>query len=238
MAQVFGTPGEEWGDEEIYKTLQKLPDRYLIYSQPVISHDGKERFPDYVLIDPGQGVIVLEVKDWVNILEVRADEVRIQRVEGKQQAWETHPLKQAQDACYLLMDTLQKDPELIHRSGYLEGKLTFPVEYAAFLPHQPASTISQIVQARGDGRIFGKSELDPDILKKRLAEFPYTFGMFQDLSERQLELIRPILDPRLIIRTEDGVKKGVLDIGQEKLAKEPLGDITDSRDEMVQQAIF
>ena len=221
MAQVFGVAGEEWGDQQVFQTLEKLPDKYVIYAQPKIPGAGLDRYPDYVIVEPERGVIVLEVKDWVTILESKTDKTKIRRSSGTE-IWETSPVKQARDACHDLMNSLQKTKRLVRKDGYHKGKLKFPVEYAAFLPHQPGSTITQLEQVWSEGRVFGKNDLDSKLLENRLDNFPYHFFSPESLDLKDLELLRAVLDPSIVLKTVDGRRKGVLDLEQEKLAKEAL----------------
>jgi len=51
-----GKPGEE----RTFALLKKLPDDYLIYYEPTIDN----RHPDFIVIAPDLGVIIIEVKGW------------------------------------------------------------------------------------------------------------------------------------------------------------------------------
>ena len=48
------------GEKRLFSILQRLPDDYLGYYEPFINN----RFPDFVLICPDLGLMVIEVKGW------------------------------------------------------------------------------------------------------------------------------------------------------------------------------
>ena len=48
------------GEERTFALLKKLPDDYLIYYEPNIDN----RHPDFIVIAPDLGVIIIEVKGW------------------------------------------------------------------------------------------------------------------------------------------------------------------------------
>jgi len=64
MATFFGKPGNEPGDQMLYKALDNLPKDVIIYPQPKLVYKDETCYPDYVVVHKDRGVIVLEVKDW------------------------------------------------------------------------------------------------------------------------------------------------------------------------------
>ena len=48
------------GEERTFALLKKLPDDYLIWYEPDIDN----RHPDFIVIAPDPGVIIIEVKGW------------------------------------------------------------------------------------------------------------------------------------------------------------------------------
>ncbi|NLN88290.1 MAG: NERD domain-containing protein, partial [Syntrophomonadaceae bacterium] len=47
------------GENILFNTLKGLPDDYVVYREPII----RNRRPDFVIIGPDIGFVVLEVKD-------------------------------------------------------------------------------------------------------------------------------------------------------------------------------
>ncbi len=48
------------GERGIFALLQRLPDDCIVYYEPVVRH----RYPDFVVILPEAGVLIIEVKGW------------------------------------------------------------------------------------------------------------------------------------------------------------------------------
>ncbi|ANY68533.1 nuclease [Paenibacillus sp. BIHB 4019] len=110
------------GERLFFQTLKEhLPDDYLVYYEPEIGG----RKPDYVIIGPDFGLLVLEVKDYkVNTLhELSTNEWRIFGDLGTLQTIK-NPLNQARDYAFRIVDKLKKDKNLIQIDQYY-GQLKF-----------------------------------------------------------------------------------------------------------------
>jgi hypothetical protein len=64
---IFGQPGEELGDTLVFESLKCLSRDWIVYAQPQFVGSEGDRHPDYIIIHPNVGVIILEVKDWQQI---------------------------------------------------------------------------------------------------------------------------------------------------------------------------
>ncbi len=98
---LFKTPGEG----TVYHFLKSLalPDEdFLAWYSP----DINKREPDFILLSPDCGLIVLEVKDWVIDQIISADpKEAVLRINGKQET-RKQPLAQAQEFVHELMNYL------------------------------------------------------------------------------------------------------------------------------------
>lgn len=205
MAKIYGSPGDEYGDQRVFNLLEKLPWRFYIYAQPIVQGGCDLCFPDYVIVDPRQGLIVLEVKDWTTVLEAKRYKALIQRGENGDTVWEKRPIEQARNASYILRNSLEKDPQLIQHRGQYQGKLKFPIEYAGFLPHQPDVVVRRLEKTWGRKRIFGKRELEnPNRFTALINQFPYHFSLRQGLSKKDIKYIHSYLFPHIIIQEKTG----------------------------------
>lgn len=104
------------GEERTFSILKKLPDDYLVYYEPNIDN----RRPDFIVIAPDQGVIVIEVKGWYldDIQKVSDSEV-VTLYDGRPKA-EIHPLTQARNYQWRLVKACEKNPSfshLLHKDG-------------------------------------------------------------------------------------------------------------------------
>lgn len=117
----FDTPGER----RFARLLEaKLEDDYLCwYNVPI---GPKRLHPDFIIMHPRRGILILEVKDWrlSTIQSFNHQEVvlLINHVPAKVK----NPLEQARDYATAVVDILKTDPQLIHAEGRYQGKLLFP----------------------------------------------------------------------------------------------------------------
>lgn len=104
------------GERRLAERLeQKLESDYLLwYDVPV---GPKQTHPDFVVLHPRRGVLILETKDW-----------RLESVQrATRQMWEIapegmvkvvmNPLAQARHCAIQVVNALERDPQLVHASG-------------------------------------------------------------------------------------------------------------------------
>ncbi|MDD2734219.1 MAG: 3'-5' exonuclease [Desulfuromonadaceae bacterium] len=117
----FDTPGER----RFARLLEaKLEDDYLCwYNVPI----GPSRLhPDFIIMHPQRGLLVLEVKDWrmSTIQSINSHEATIfvNNIPAKVK----NPLEQARIYAMAVADILKTDPQLIWAEGKYQGKLLCP----------------------------------------------------------------------------------------------------------------
>jgi len=124
------TPGER---RLALRLQEKLESDYLLwYNVPV---GQKRRYPDFILLHPLRGLIILEVKDWSldTIQSATPDSFMVMTTEGLKSR--PHPLEQARECMLSLVNQLQRDPLLTQSGGFHQGKLAFPYSYGAVFPN-------------------------------------------------------------------------------------------------------
>jgi hypothetical protein len=231
------TPGERRFSARLD---DKLDDEYLCwYDVPV---GPRYRHPDFVVLHPSRGFLVLEVKDWKpdTLVELDRDRAVINTERGRITV--PNPQRQSREYAMEIVRLLQQDPALCHPPGDKRaGKLLMPwgfgvvltgitrpqfeqMELEHFLP--PASVICRDEMTEG---------VDPEDFQKRLWDmFLMPFPCL--LSLPQIERVRWHLFPQLRIQTQgdllppaDPEPVGipdiirVMDLQQEQLARS-LGD--------------
>lgn len=223
------------GEEATYSFLQRTarPDgKFLCWYAP----DIEEREPDFILLSPDCGLVVLEVKDWLidQLLEVDGKSVLLS-VNGQEER-RKQPLAQAREYVGSLLTLLNK-----HAPRMADGKplLPCPVTGGAVLPHISreefrAAGLGEVME---EERIIFWDELHEESPLRRdasgrsfacwLAEhFPPLFP-FQ-LSGTQIDWLRARIFP--VVRLELPVRGGThasaqdetlraLDHDQENLAR-------------------
>jgi len=108
MAQVYGQLRDDQathGEKRVLKLLrQNLPKEYSVYIECPIPGKRVHRYPDFIVVT-NYGVIILEVKDWIQIQ--RADRYGAEIVmRGNRRRKVANPVNQARDGAILLADSL------------------------------------------------------------------------------------------------------------------------------------
>ncbi|MGN6740241.1 3'-5' exonuclease [Dyella sp.] len=114
------------GEKRVSERLeQKLEDDYLIwYDVPV---GLKQRHPDFVIVHPRRGLLVLEVKDWKTETIQQADSTQFTLITDRGTVKENNPLLQARAFALEVGVVLQRDPALHFPPGHRHaGKLVMP----------------------------------------------------------------------------------------------------------------
>ena len=232
------------GERRFAQRLEdKLEDDYLVwYDVPV---GVKQRQPDFVVLHPRRGLLVLEVKDWkldtLHDLNKYVAELRTERGLVK----EENPLLKARGILLALVDELQRDPALVHPADHAyAGKLMLPwghgvvlagITRAAFEQHKLDQVLRPHLVVCQDE--MTESE-DAEAFQQRLwGMFAYSFGHVMTLpqiervrwhvfpeirvqSPAQGDLLEPPTQAKIAV-IPDLVR--VMDLQQEQLARS-LGD--------------
>jgi hypothetical protein len=214
---------------------QKLDDDYLVWFDVPVG--PKHAHPDFVVLHPRRGLLILEVKDW------RLETIRT----ASKQTWEIlaqgvpksvpNPIEQARHYSHQVVDALSKDQRLINA----EGKLAFPWSYGVVFTHitRRQFETADLRFAIEPHRVICSDEMTAtveaeDFQSRLWAMFPTL--MRGVLSLPQIDRVRWILFPEVRVNTQIGLfavdehAEGalpdimrVMDLQQEQLARS-LGD--------------
>lgn len=219
-------PKRTYGENLLAKLVSKLPkDEFFAIAQPrLIDRDGKGWKPDYVIISAQMGVIILEIKDWVSIVEADRETVTIQK---RDKTLETlpNPVETAQNYAYVLADMCKERQELLVTHNRVR-RLAFPWQYAVALPNISRKTIAQL--ERGNiwekGVALGQEDLqDSQTLEKALRELPWRFTLKEPINNTLLDVIRGVIYPHIRILNEEGEDEGKTETRTQTLIiQEPL----------------
>ena len=228
------------GERRLAERLeQKLDDDYLLwYDVPV---GPRQSHPDFVVMHPRRGLLILETKDWK--LETIQQATR--------QAWDIlvdgrikvvmNPLAQARFCAIQVIDALQRDPQLVHTDGRYQGKLAFPWGHGVVFTRitRKQFDAAGLGEAIEPNYVICQDEMletaDAEEFQQRLWNmFPHTFGGGM-MSLPQLDRVRWNMFPQVRVQTQgalfdDNDAKAefpdimrVMDLQQEQLARS-LGD--------------
>lgn len=178
-----------------------LEDDYLCwYDVPV---GARSAHPDFVILNPRRGVLVLEVKDWRVDTIRRIDKVAATLLTERGEVRDSNPLEQARQCAHLVCRVLESDPALVGQAGTsYPGKLKFPWGYGAVLPNitRRAFMGTDLPQVIPPERVICQDEMletvPPEELQRRLwGMFGVTFPCLLSLPE--IERVRWHLFPEI-----------------------------------------
>ncbi|MDN5924984.1 MAG: NERD domain-containing protein, partial [Xanthomonadales bacterium] len=121
------------GENRLAERLEKkLEDDYLLwYDVPI---GPKQLKPDFVVLHPGRGFLVLEVKDWKLDTIQEADRASVTLLTDRGLVRGKNPLLQAKVYALEVATALQRDRALIYPQGHRYfGKLLMPYGWGAVL---------------------------------------------------------------------------------------------------------
>ncbi|RHW41948.1 nuclease [Neobacillus notoginsengisoli] len=232
------------GERLLFRTLKTyLPDDYIVYFEPEIHG----RRPDFVIIGPDLGLLVLEVKDYTKntLFQLNHEEWHILTTSGDQAVIKS-PIKQARDNVFKVVDVLKKDKNLIQTEGKYQFNLKFPYGYGVVFTRLYAKDFVQegLYTVIEPELCLNRDEIDPDkegfseevLMEKILNMFIVPFRLKEPLSFEDINAIRYHLFPEVRISAEfkppvpyqDQLLLSLhdiktMDLHQENLAKQ-LGD--------------
>lgn len=201
------------GEKRLFAILQNLPDDYYIYYEPVIGN----RYPDFILLCPDLGVLIAEVKGWRQNDLVSGDTQAITIREPGGTTQHRHPIRQAREYMYDLMDRLRKLPggqRLLDGPGEHENRFRFPFSHFVVLSNITAEQLTR--SAAGDmstlfppSKVITRDQLltweaeEPSEaqLKDRLKSCFDPFWPIEPLRDDQIDLLRAAIHPEVLINT-------------------------------------
>ncbi|PMQ08089.1 putative ATP-dependent DNA helicase YjcD [Pseudomonas sp. AD21] len=201
----FDTPGERRLAERLEK---KLTDDWLSWFDVPIGL--KARRPDFVIMHPKKGILVLEVKDWkIDIIKsMSVTQVSI-LVEGELKSV-ANPLEQARINTFEAVNLLQKDPALKQPPGSIrEGNLLMPYSWGVVLPEITRKQFQSegLAQVMSADRVICRDEMtetvDNQEFEKRLTDmFVQRFPCH--LTDAQIDRVRYHLFPEVRVNVSPG----------------------------------
>ncbi len=227
------------GEKRLAERLeQKLDDDYLLwYDVPV---GPKYSHPDFVVIHPRRGLLVLEIKDWRLATIQRADKEMWEIIPDGFPKNVINPLEQARQYAHQVVNALERDKQLVQAEGRHLGKLSFPWSYGVVFSNITRKQFNdaELDKAIEPNRVVCSDEMtesvDAEDLQSRLwGMFPYSMRGVMSLP--QLDRVRWIMFPEVRVQTQGSLfddsndeaelpsMMRVMDLQQEQLARS-LGD--------------
>jgi hypothetical protein len=219
------------GEARLAERLSKLAtDTVCWFNIPVGPSSVR---PDFIVMNPNRGLLVLEVKDWHPETVARIDRlsVTIRTPSGEQTV--KNPFEQARSYAFTIVDVLKRDPKLTFKGGPNMGKLTFPWSFGVVLSHITRKQFDELgfEDVIASDRVICRDEMfesvDPVDFERRLwAMVSNAFPAA--LSDMQVDRVRWHLFPEVRIPSRQATLFGdvppldlmqVMDLTQEQLAR-------------------
>jgi len=234
------TSGEKRFSERLE---QKLEDDYLLwYDVPL---GPKQRRPDFVVLHPRRGLLVLEVKDWKEETIREADRFQFTLLDFCGAVSVLNPLAQARQYVLEVNRILENDPTLRHPAGSpYAGKLVMPWAHGV--------VFTNLTRKRFDGSGLGEvvpphlaicqdemtESVDAETFQQRLwAMFPHVFPTA--LALPQVDRVRWHLFPEIRVEPGDG-QFGLFDAEaapKQALAIPDLIKVMDTQQELLARSL-
>ncbi len=87
------------------------------------------RHPDFVVLHPQQGIVVLEVKDWRLDTIVGANKAQVELLTDRGTVSVESPFEQVRGYMFSVVDALKREPLLVNQGGGFKGKPVFSFGY-------------------------------------------------------------------------------------------------------------
>ncbi len=201
------------GEKKLFSVLQNLPEDYIVYYEA----DIKRRYPDFLVICPDMGLLVIEVKGWYpkDIISGNSNIITVNDRRLRKQVPEKHPVIQARDYMRLLMDKCREYPgntNLLHLEGEYQNRFIFPFGHFAVLSNITSDQLKN--HSRGDfTEIFPtdkvatrevleswvEDSLSGEQLCDILRSYFNPFWPIDKLTESQINTLRAIVHPENIL---------------------------------------
>ncbi|RYF16908.1 MAG: DNA helicase II [Comamonadaceae bacterium] len=222
------------GERRLAERLeQKLDDDYLLwYDVPV---GPKQTHPDFVIIHPRRGLLILETKDWRLDTIQQAGKLAWDILDDGRPKSVINPLQQARVGAIQVVNALERDAQLVQPDGPYKGKLAFPWGHGVVFTRitRKQFDAAGLGHAIEPDRVICQDEMteaeDAEAFQQRLWNmFPHAFGS-KAMSLPQLDRVRWIMFPEVRVPEQGALfddstddlpdMMRVMDIQQEQLAR-------------------
>ena len=198
------------GERRLHGVLRRLPEDCVVYYEPMVG----DRCPDFVVICPALGLLVIEVKGWRVGDILAADDRTVQVARQGRPVRHVHPLRQARDYMFALMDRCRAHPAigpLLRPDGFHENRFLFPFGYFALLSNiteaqlknHPGGDLTSVFPSH---RVLPRDvlvELEGCVsatdLHEALRPCFVKSWPFPRLNEAQVDALRAIIHPEIVL---------------------------------------
>lgn len=232
-ATRFDTRGESRLAERL---VEKLEDNAIAWHNVPVGARG--RYPDFLLLHPERGLLVLEVKDWRIDNIARATRTHVEYLTERGVVALENPLEQARHYIFEVKQMLEREPLLVAPpSSAYAGRLAVPFGWGAVFSYitRKQFDATDLCDVIDPSRVVCRDEMtetvDDEAFCDRLWRMvSRRFGTALTLP--QIDLIRGLVFPEIVVRDDrqatlfddmphdpDARILRVMDLQQEQLAR-------------------
>jgi hypothetical protein len=195
--------GASVGERKVFALLQQLPDDMIVYYEPAIAN----RYADFVVIIPSVGLLIIEAKGWYPTHIQKANNHEVTLVARGHTETFMHPIRQAREYQYRLMDTARRHPDtaaLLQPHGPYAGKFLFPFAHLVVLNNCTREQLDELNLSPifPSGRVLARDEfeaLPPGQLIERIKMCFDPWWPFGRLSDGQIAVLRSVIHPEIVL---------------------------------------
>src|SRR6201991_2180699 len=166
----------------------------------------RSRHPDFIIVHPANGLLVLEVKDWRLESIASADKTMVELLTSRGPVRESNPLEQARRYAFEVLRTLERDGELLFPAAHrFKGRTILPFGYGAVFTNITRKQFDQanLKEVFAEHLCVFKDEMSegaaPEEFRSRLWRMVYP-RLGEPLSMPQFDRLRALLFPEIRIR--------------------------------------
>ncbi len=166
----------------------------------------RSRHPDFIIVHPANGLLVLEVKDWRLESIAAADKIKVELLTSRGTVRESNPLEQARRYTFDVVRTLERDGQLLFPPGHrFMGKSIVPFGYGAVFTNITRRQFDQtdLKEVFAEHLCVFKDEMtegaDPEQFRSRLWRM-VSPRLSEPLSLPQFDRLRALMFPEIRIR--------------------------------------
>jgi len=209
------------GEKRLAQRLAaSLEDDCLVWHDIPISKG--RYYPDFIILHPSRGLLLLEVKDWKLSTLEKIDKSNVSLWIDNSPTTRKHPLEQARQYIHEVVNRLSRDSTLCQTTGAYKGKLIVPYGRGAVFTKISRKQIKTVIpddqceNVLPDHLVIYKDEMTGSADAKRFQErlwgmFDYQFG--ESLTPDQINRIRWYLYPE--VRINDASRGDLFDTDEE-----------------------
>ena len=214
------------GEKLLFDVLKaRLPDNCLVWYEPTI----KRLLPDFIILGPAFGLLILEVKGWYagNVELASHDFFQVRRErEGKTKIESyANPLKQGHSYFSTVADKMAGFPLLCRPEGNYRGALAFPIGVGAIMSnittdqsreHALYSVLEKPAVAYRDELLEWPDLTGGELIARLKGMFKTDFA-FPPLTADQISTIKGLLHPVTIVREVPAIASSLPSEAEEPL---------------------